>query len=79
MMLLVRKAFDDCSVEDMPYITVPRMFEQTFVRQLMLGVENAQMPEEDVQALFELFPSLNLDLPRHTSTATYIRQVPSCT
>ena len=57
--LLVRKLFHGHDVKD---VQVPEFWDQTFIRQLMLGVEDALQPNPDVVKLFKDHPNL---VPQH--------------
>jgi hypothetical protein len=54
--LLIRKLFHD--KENVSDVQIPEFWDQTFIRQLMLGIEDAQKPFHEIVQLFEEYPDL---------------------
>ena len=60
--LLIRKTFQD--VEDVSIVDLPEFWDQTFVRQLLLGTDSAKKPHEEIERLFNEYPVLKPSLDR---------------
>jgi len=61
---LVKKLFD--GVQDVSTVQVPdKYFEQTFIRQLLLGTQDASKPDPDVADLHSAFPEYLASAQRH--------------
>jgi hypothetical protein len=54
--LLIRKLFHN--VEDVSSVNVPKFWDQTFVRQLLLGTDSAKKPHQEITDLYTEYPSL---------------------
>jgi hypothetical protein len=54
--MLARKAFD--GQEDVTKVVLPELWDQTFIRQLMLGTEDALKPYKEITSLFKEYPTL---------------------
>ena len=69
MNLLIKRAFRNAKMHEFHNVKLPAdMFEQTFVRQLMLGTEDASDPYEEITTMFRRNTVLSkfvTDLPRH--------------
>lgn len=61
---LVKQMFD--GIQDVASMQVPsKFFEQTFIRQLMLGTQDAIVPDADVTTLHQNFPEYLTHRERH--------------
>lgn len=60
--LLIRKIFD--GVEDVSTVQLPEFWDQTFVRQLLLGTHSAIKPYDEIEMLFYEYPLLKPSLDR---------------
>ena len=60
--LLVHELFD--GNEDVSEVDLPEFWDQTFIRQLMLGTKDSQKPNPLITSLFERFPYLLSNDPR---------------
>ena len=54
--LLLKECFDGC--KDFKNVRIPNILDQTFIRQMMLGTEDAVKPIKTVASFFERYPTL---------------------
>jgi len=62
--LMIRKIFN--GVEDVTTVQLPEFWDQTFVRQLLLGTKSARKPHEEIVRLYHDHPLLKPSLDRST-------------
>lgn len=62
--LLIRKAFNE--IEDVSEVHLSEFWDQTFVRQLLLGTESAKKPFQEIETLYNDYPLLRPSLDRST-------------
>lgn len=62
--LLIRKTFN--GVDDVTTIQLPEFWDQTFVRQLLLGTDSARKPHQEITQLFNDHPFLKPSSNRST-------------
>lgn len=61
--LLVRKLFHN--IIDVKTVKIPEFWDQTFIRQLLLGVDSARKHLPEINDLFEEFPTLKPTVKRY--------------
>jgi hypothetical protein len=68
--LVLKEAFNNVEDSDLVNAVVPNVIDHTFVRQAMLGVEDAIIPYLEIKAVYESSPLLKAKLdsiPRHNA------------
>jgi hypothetical protein len=61
--LMIKERFE--GQNDLKSVVVPEFWDQTIVRQLVLGVQDSTKPNPHVVDFFQRYPDFVLELPRH--------------
>ena len=63
--IFIKERFENILLENLKNVEIPNILETTFIRQLLLGPEDANKPSPEIQSLFQRYPNLLQELPRH--------------
>ena len=62
--IFIKERFENILLENLKNVEIPNILETTFIRQLLLGPEDANKPSPEIQSLFQRYPNLLQELPR---------------